>query len=94
MSEKLASQRIHQLGTPLLISDLWLREYGCGQVDLARLKEGHIELFEVKSSMRISKRQLKRLQEARTLIEYVLERKSELALYVRKRKGFDWIPML
>jgi len=80
---------------PLLLSELLLRDYGCGQVDLARIWNERVQMFEVKSSMRISKEQLKRLQKARSLIEHILEKESELALYVFRNKGrFDWIPML
>ena len=68
---------------------MWLREYGCGQVDLARIKEEQIQIFEVKSSMRISKKQFKRLQRARGLLEQVLKKESILVLYVGRKDGLE-----
>jgi hypothetical protein len=89
LSEKLASQKIHKGGLPLLISEMWLREYGCGQVDLARLKDEQIQIFEVKSSMRITQKQFKRLQRTRGLLEQVLKKESRLVLYVARKDGLE-----
>lgn len=68
-TEAKASQYFHQKGEPILVSPLILREYGCGQIDLARLKPGeYIQICEVKSHSDLSRRQLYRLKKSANLL--------------------------
>lgn len=48
--EKTMSERLHAKFTPVLISSKLLRKYGCGQVDIAYVEYGVINLVELKSS--------------------------------------------
>lgn len=95
MSECNASKKLHALGIPLLVSGQWLRERGCGQLDIGRLYQEKLQLFEVKSSFRLSIKQYCRLQKTSALLSELLDKESELSLYVwRKGDSFDWIPLL
>ncbi|TNE98910.1 MAG: hypothetical protein EP326_09025 [Deltaproteobacteria bacterium] len=95
MSEHRASKKLHAMGIPLLVSEQWLRERGCGQLDIGRLYQEKLQLYEVKSSFRLSKKQYLRLQKTSALLSELLDKESELSLYVwRKEDCFDWIPLL
>lgn len=74
--EKIAGHEIHQRESsyPLLVSSLVLREFGCGQIDVASIATSKnnfvngettsgklLEIYEVKMSGHISKNQIKRL---------------------------------
>ena len=73
--ELLLSGDIHKRGIPILISPMFLREYGQGQIDIinAELVNGEwvIKCYEVKSSSVISKRQIFRLKGSGTLISAI-----------------------
>ena len=80
------SRSFHQTGTPIVLSELVLRERGCGQVDLARLlPSGLIELCEVKSNpSALSLRQKMRLKRsARTV--FLAVRPSHQDFFVQTR---------
>lgn len=59
--EKKTSLKVHKSGQALLVHSKVLRDLGAGQIDLARIKNGVIEVFEVKSFAFISRIQKRRL---------------------------------
>ncbi len=70
--EKEVSKRFHRDSTPVLVSSKVLRQFGMGQVDLARIKNGILEIAEVKYSQRLGARQAKRLLASADYIGKVL----------------------
>lgn len=72
------SLRLHVEGTPLLLSSLVLREYGCGQVDVAVIKNDMIKLYELKAGAEITKNQWRRLQNTAHLVSAHLEKSVSL----------------
>lgn len=66
--ERQYSTHYHSQGIPLLISPAYLRQFGAGQIDLARLFEGEIEILELKLSPKISMSQRQRLRKAAELL--------------------------
>lgn len=71
--EEVLSSLFHQEYIPLLVSPLFLRERGAGQVDIAYFFEKRIYLVEVKSSIGCSHRQLKRLRNSGILISSLFD---------------------
>jgi len=59
--ERDASLKVHKKGKALLVHPKVLRDLGAGQIDLARIQNGMIEVFEVKSFAAISRIQKRRL---------------------------------
>lgn len=49
-AESKSSVKLHSIGTPFLISSLFLRSRGLGQVDIAYIKKRTLNLVEVKNS--------------------------------------------
>lgn len=72
------SQKIHEVGIPLLISSLVLRNYSAGQVDLARIHKKSVQLFEVKSQGFPHGRQLSRLKKSADWMGQIFHRPVEL----------------
>jgi hypothetical protein len=80
--EQIYSAEIHQNCIPFLISAKLLRFCGCGQVDLAIVKSGKIEVFEVKTAPRISPVQKMRLRRAVEFISTVTDTETSLSYLV------------
>ncbi len=76
------SRRFHRTGTPLVLSELLLRERNCGQVDLARLlPNGTLEFCEVKSGIPdLSYRQNARLRRSAHLCSLLFDRPAKISL--------------
>lgn len=72
------SLRLHNEGTPLLLSPLVLREYGCGQVDVAVIKNDFVKLYELKVGAEMTKNQWRRLQNTAQLVASHLEKSVSL----------------
>ncbi|MBL6989400.1 MAG: hypothetical protein ISR65_06465 [Bacteriovoracaceae bacterium] len=74
--ERYFSKEVHRMGLPLLISPLCLRDYGCGQVDLANMqrvdRQMIINLYEVKKSLRVNWIQNMRLKKSSQLLGMIL----------------------
>ena len=70
--EILCSKKIHGKGIPLLISSQWLRLLGAGQVDLACIYQGQVEIFEIKSKLEFFGRQQNlRLNKSLTILTHI-----------------------
>lgn len=76
LAEKKISQKMHSAYTPLLISPLFLRSYGAGQVDISYISLGCITLLEVKSSnigaANFYRKQVHKLNKSALLLESLL----------------------
>lgn len=72
------SRQIHSRGIPILLSSLVLREFGCGQIDVALLERGHIKLFELKLCGHLSLSQRKRIQRTASLVSQYFEMSVEI----------------
>ena len=68
------SKRIHRHGIPVLASPLLLREMGLGQIDLCRLVNDRVEVFEVKSSGRLSSRQRLRILRSASFLSHLFDK--------------------
>jgi hypothetical protein len=87
--ESQASLVFHQKGIPVLVSPKYLREKGCGQVDVCRIVEERgdqlIEILEVKTEIEIiSPNQHQRLRKSSQLLSEVFCLASRLK-FVGKR---------
>ncbi len=72
--ESYCSKTMNLDKTPILVSPLLLRDYGCGQVDLLFLDENFLYLYEVKETPLISKKQTYRLKKTSQLLEYIFQK--------------------
>ncbi|MBF0300790.1 MAG: hypothetical protein HQK51_18925 [Oligoflexia bacterium] len=71
------SKTFHQKGIPILVSPLFLRDYGCGQIDFCRMninKNGEMsaQLVEIKSSSNLSRKQYLRIKKSINLLSQIL----------------------
>ena len=80
--EQIYSLEVHQNSIAFLVSAKLLRACGCGQIDLARVRPDLIEIFEVKSSPKISLVQKMRLKKAADFISSVTDLKTSLIYLV------------
>ena len=78
------SQRFHQAGTALLISPTFLRRNHAGQIDMARLVNGRIEIVEIKSSALISPKQRQRLKNSAGILAKIFSCPVSLQLVCLK----------
>lgn len=78
--ERQASWQLHQGEgvQALLVSSLFLRKRGAGQVDVARLKAGRVEIYEVKGGEVLSPAQNRRLLVSADFLSRILHRPSQL----------------
>lgn len=78
----------HQQGVPLLISHQILRDFDCGQVDVALIgsqgTEQVLRVIECKSGVAISRRQMVRLQRAAQFLSQLLQIPSKLEIISKK----------
>lgn len=80
------SEVFHSKGIPLLISPIFLRQKGLGQVDLARIFQGKVELWEVKHSPIITRVQMMRLRGAANYLARIFAR-PPLLKFVSLKEG-------
>lgn len=72
--ERMVSRLLHKKGVPLLLSDLVLRSYNLGQVDVSLVMPNQTELYECKNhNFPISAKQNKRLHDTGLFISCVLD---------------------
>lgn len=86
-----ASKDVHAQGIPLLIVPGLLRRLGAGQIDLAVLclsqkGEELLKIYEVKSSLRLSEKQRRRLKKSAQLLSQLLQIPSLCFLKVVREK--------
>ena|GEM_PF-3272056 len=87
--ERLVSQHLHKKGVPLLLSDLVLRSYNLGQVDLSLVLDHQIELFECKDhDFPINAKQSKRLYNTGLFISYLLNEPVNINCVRPKKSKF------
>lgn len=72
------SLQIHSRGVPILLSSLVLREFGCGQIDVALLERDQVKLYELKMNGHLSSQQWRRLQRTASLVAQYFERSVEI----------------
>ena len=72
----------------LLISPHLLRTYGCSQIDSGVVRGDQIYLFEVKTSLRFSNRQISRLKKSCFLISRIANLKTSLIFYCHSKNIF------
>ncbi len=87
-SEMHASKVLHQdQVVPVLIYPKVLRDLGAGQVDICTLEREStqkiIKIYEVKSSLRISRKQMQRLTSSANLLSSIFNLSCRIALYSR-----------
>jgi hypothetical protein len=71
--ELIISTKYHKRGIPLLVSPLYLREMGCGQIDIAYIVKNKVFIHEIKSNGLISELQIQRIKAASFLIAEILK---------------------
>jgi hypothetical protein len=76
--EKAISKKLHTRASALLVSPLFLRDQGLGQIDLAVWEKGEIRVFEIKSQHQPNIRQLTRLRKACHFLGLLFEATSRL----------------
>ena len=86
--EQQISLKVHNKGTPLLISSLLLRSYGAGQVDVAVIKENEIHLVEVKNRGDISYKQIGRLKKTGHFLSKIF--KKNIFLWGARKTAPYW----
>lgn len=75
------SKRHHQRGIPLLVSPMFIRKIGGGQVDLAVVLPNEIQIIECKSGYSmISPKQIRRLRDTSAYLSDIFNRSSRLLL--------------
>ena len=73
------SKNIHEAGIPILVSPIFLRNLGCGQIDIAIYRNSKILLYEVKSNKNmLTKRQINRLKQSGVVLSEVLGCETQL----------------
>jgi len=82
--ELMASSRLHREGVPLLISPQFLRQMGLGQIDIARIKNEVIEIYELKHSSYISPRQKGRIKSTAHFLGQLLGKPAFTRLFVKR----------
>ncbi len=87
--EAIFSRKFHKHHTPILISSVILRQFGAGQVDIAIMEKkenyNEITLFEVKSSINISKKQILRLKRSAKIVSELLNCGINLKLIIPEK---------
>ena len=78
------SEKFHSQYLPVLISPQFLRGMGAGQIDLAYIKQGQLYLCEIKSSLRLSFKQRRRLKKTACLLGEIFKMEIKLRLLVAK----------
>lgn len=90
--ERALSKRIHSMQTPVLISSKFLREYKCGQIDIAYVKNNQLLLIEAKSSstgvLSMQKSQRRRLTRSAALLNSLLGIPVILKLIAKRNSKF------
>lgn len=90
--ERAISSNIHSIKTPVLVSSRLLREFSCGQVDIAYIENNELNLIEIKSSsigMQSMKRtQLLRLKRSAALLKSLLDIPVNLKFVAKQNSTF------
>lgn len=75
------SKRYHRRGIPLLVSPMFIRRIGGGQVDLAVILPNEIQIIECKSGYSmISPKQIRRLRDTSAYLSDIFNLRSRLLL--------------
>ena len=90
--ERGLSKVIHSKKIPVLISSKLLREYKCGQVDIAYVEKNSLKLIEAKSSgigvLSMQKSQRKRLNRSAALLNSLLGIPVDLKFIAKRNSKF------
>lgn len=90
--ERTLSSKIHSSKTAVLISSQFLRKYNCGQVDIAYVENGELNLVEVKSSVSglysMQKTQLLRLERSAALMKSLIQIPVNLKFIAKRNSKF------
>ena len=100
VGESLVSDRFHKQGVPLLVSPVFLRQRGCGQIDVARfinkgVGQWHLEVAEVKCGEReevLPHRQKQRLRKSVSLLSSLFQVISASLMLIRVKKSLPKSP--
>lgn len=87
--ERSLSKCLHTKFTPVLISSKFLRQFQCGQIDIAYISQGELVLAEIKSSSigveSMAKTQSRRLQRSVALLYSLLEYPVKFKIIAKRR---------
>ena len=79
------SNHFHRIAVPVLISQVMLRRYNAGQVDVAFFYKSKVFLVEVKNAKYPAYRQIKRLRESQSLLSRIFNCETILLSYNEKK---------